>query len=252
MAAAAYALLIAVCTLTRGAPSIRYISFRTPDSSTITTVTATDMAAASATAISTIRREDSPAMVGRVAQVPVSVVMRNNNPQGRSGPPGARPAPAMATILAAGRLASPTLDADEATAAACTRRTGRPGLAAGHCPHDQERLRAGGDPLGQRNVGLFVGQVLLAGEEPHEWPAQHRIAGFERVEDGALGGRAFDREFYLAVDARERPQMRGKRDPDHGSVWTSTDSTAGRSRTIGTQLSPASADTYTCPPVVPK
>src|ERR1039457_971354 len=95
MAAAAYALLIAVCTLTRGAPSIRYISFRTPDSSTITTVTATDMAAASATAISTIRREDSPAMVGRVAQVPVSVVMRNNNLQGRSGPPGARPAPAM-------------------------------------------------------------------------------------------------------------------------------------------------------------
>src|SRR6266852_7164541 len=44
---------------------------------------------------------------------------------------------------------------------------------------------------------------------------------------------------------------------DHGSmsqasVCTSTDSTAGRSRTIGAQLSPASADAYTCPPVVPK
>ena len=38
----------------------------------------------------------------------------------------------------------------------------------------------------------------------------------------------------------------------HGSVWTSTESTAGRSRTIGVQLSPASADAYTCPPVVPK
>ena len=48
------------------------------------------------------------------------------------------------------------------------------------------------------------------------------------------------------------PQMEGKRDPDHGSVWTSTETTAGRSRTMGAQLSPALADTYTCPPVVPK
>ena len=37
-----------------------------------------------------------------------------------------------------------------------------------------------------------------------------------------------------------------------GNVWTSTESTAGRSRTMGAQLSPASADKYTCPPVVPK
>src|SRR5581483_11084087 len=36
------------------------------------------------------------------------------------------------------------------------------------------------------------------------------------------------------------------------SVCTSTESTAGRSRTIGAQLSPASGDAYTCPPVVPK
>src|SRR6184192_832297 len=38
----------------------------------------------------------------------------------------------------------------------------------------------------------------------------------------------------------------------HFSVCTSTDNTAGRSRTIGAQLSPASVDAYTCPPVVPK
>ena len=38
----------------------------------------------------------------------------------------------------------------------------------------------------------------------------------------------------------------------YASVCTSTLSTAGRSRTIGFQLSPASADAYTCPPVVPK
>ena len=38
----------------------------------------------------------------------------------------------------------------------------------------------------------------------------------------------------------------------HASVCTSTESTAGRSRTMGAQLSPASAEAYTCPPVVPK
>src|SRR4029077_11063780 len=38
----------------------------------------------------------------------------------------------------------------------------------------------------------------------------------------------------------------------HTSVCTSTESTPGRSRTIGDQLSPASAEAYTCPPLVPK
>src|SRR6267378_1083322 len=38
----------------------------------------------------------------------------------------------------------------------------------------------------------------------------------------------------------------------HASVCTSTESTPGRSRTMGAQLSPASADAYTCPPLVPK
>src|SRR5204862_7682006 len=37
----------------------------------------------------------------------------------------------------------------------------------------------------------------------------------------------------------------------HGSVWTSTESTGGSSRTIGGQLSPASAEAYTCPQAVP-
>ncbi len=36
------------------------------------------------------------------------------------------------------------------------------------------------------------------------------------------------------------------------SVCTSTLSTAGKSRTIGFQLSPASAEQYTWPPLVPK
>src|SRR4030088_1843906 len=38
----------------------------------------------------------------------------------------------------------------------------------------------------------------------------------------------------------------------HASVCTSTESTPGRSRTIGFQLSPASAEAYNCPPLVPK
>src|SRR5206468_3348594 len=52
--------------------------------------------------------------------------------------------------------------------------------------------------------------------------------------------------------ATRRPAMRREHHPDHGSVCTSTDTTDGRSRTIGAQLSPALADTYTCPPEVPK
>jgi hypothetical protein len=83
-------------------------------------------------------------------------------------------------------------------------------------------------------------------------PAQHRIAGLERVEDRALRGLPLDVELHLAVDVRQCPQMCREYDADHGSVWTSTDSTAGRSRTMGAQLSPASAEAYTCPPVVPK
>src|SRR6266508_5542728 len=139
----------------------------------------------------------------------------------------------------------------------------RPALAACHGPHDQKRLGPRRDRVGQRGVGQLVRQILLAGKEPHERaallrdlvadrPAQHGIAGLERVEDRALGGAPLDVDLHFAVDVRQRPQMCREHDSDHGSVWTSTDTTDGRSRTMGTQLSPASADAYTCPPVVPK
>src|SRR5437016_89342 len=103
-------------------------------------------------------------------------------------------------------------------------------------------------------------ELLLAPSHRRPWPPrpagarppQHRIGGLERVEDRALRGLTLDVELRLAVDARERPQMCREHDPDHDSVWTSTDTTDGRSRTMGAQLSPASADAYTCPPVVPK
>ena len=120
------------------------------------------------------------------------------------------------------------------------------------------------DRVGQRRVRRLVRQVLLAREEPHERPAllRARGRGSSRAASGsdassasstdALRDRPVDVDGHLAVDARQRPQMRGKDDADHGSVWTSTESTAGRSRTIGAQVSPASADAYTWPPVVPK
>jgi len=84
-------------------------------------------------------------------------------------------------------------------------------------------------------------------------PPQHWISGLERVEDRALGDRPLHVELHLAPDAGQRAQMSRQHDADdHASVWTSMATTDGRSRTMGAQLSPASADAYTCPPVVPK
>src|SRR5262245_18648166 len=136
-------------------------------------------------------------------------------------------------------------------------------LAARHRAHDQERLVARGHRVGQRGVGGLVGQVLLAGEESDERPAllrhlvadraaQHRVRRLEGVEDGARGDRRGHVELHLAADLGEGPQVRGQDDADHGSVCASTATTDGRSRTMGAQLSPPSAEPYTWPPVVPK
>ncbi len=105
--------------------------------------------------------------------------------------------------------------------------------------------------------------VLLAGEEPQEWPAllrhmitnrafEHRIAGLQRIEHRPHSNWIRNLKLQLAGDVRQGSQVLRDFDADHGSVCTSTDNTAGRSRTIGAQLSPASVDAYTWPPVVPK
>lgn len=123
-------------------------------------------------------------------------------------------------------------------------------------PDHVERLLAAGDGVGQRRIRRVVGDVLPADEVAQEGaplpgdvvadrPPQHRIAGFERVEDGALGHRSLDhldRELDVSLDAGEDPQVRRQHDMNHGRVWTSTERTAGRSRTMGAQLSPASAE----------
>ena len=89
-------------------------------------------------------------------------------------------------------------------------------LPAGHSPHDEKRLGPYHDGVGQRGIRRCVGQILLTGEEPHErsallrdvvadCPAQHRIAGFEGVENRALRRRTLDVQLHLAVDACQCP-----------------------------------------------
>jgi len=67
------------------------------------------------------------------------------------------------------------------------------------------------------------------------------------VEHRGQRDRARDVDLDLPVDAREPAQMGRQSDPDaHGSahhtVCTSTESTGGRSRTIGAHESPESLD----------
>jgi len=74
-------------------------------------------------------------------------------------------------------------------------------------------------------------------------PPQHRILRFESIENRAQGRRTFNFKLYLALHSRERAQVIWKHHSYHDKVCTSTDRTAGRSRTIGFHVSPLSADT---------
>ena len=135
--------------------------------------------------------------------------------------------------------------------------------AAGDSANNEEGFCARGDCVGERGIRLFMGKVLAASEEAQERPAclrdviadraaQHRVTVLERVNDGALCDGRLKVEFDFACDARKPTQVRRENHADHGSVWTSTESTPGRSRTMGDHESPASAEAYTCPPEVPK
>ncbi len=160
--------------------------------------------------------------------------IRQRTGRGRQPPPDQRPAAGEATLSTAGDGAEHDV-----------------GLLPRH------------DVLRQGRVGRFVRQILAAGIEPDERPpppcrlvpqraAQSGPARFDGVDDRALRDGSPDVHRHLAPDAGERPQVSRQHDPDHLSVCTSTERTAGKSRTIGDQWSPASADTYTWPPVVPK
>src|SRR6266850_1405926 len=136
-------------------------------------------------------------------------------------------------------------------------------LPAGDGPNDEKGLFSRCDCIGKRGIRRLKGIVFLAGEEAQErtallcdvvadGAAQHRILDLEGIEHRALRDGTFDVELHLGADARQRPQMSGEYDADHRSVWTSTESTAGRCCTMGVQESPALAEAYTWPPVVPK
>lgn len=127
------------------------------------------------------------------------------------------------------------------------------GSAAGDRTDDQERLLAGHDRVRKRRVWRSIRPVLLAREEPQHRPAplrrgvsnrpaQRWVVAFQRVEDRPLRDRRGDFQLDHAADSGQRLKIRRQDDVYHASVWTSTESTAGRSRTMGAQVSPAFAD----------
>lgn len=98
-----------------------------------------------------------------------------------------------------------------------------------HRSDDEKRLGACGNGCGQRRIRPFVREIPFAGKKANVGatllrdviayrPAQHRIAGLERVEQRPLRCRAVEIYLDLAVNTRKRSQMRRKHDPDHGSV----------------------------------
>jgi hypothetical protein len=105
-------------------------------------------------------------------------------------------------------------------------------LTAGDGADDEEGLGAGGNFGGKRRVGSFEGEVFRAGEKAEEGPAlqrdviadraaEHRVAGFESVQDGTLGDRTCDFEMNLAANVSECAEMSGERYTDHGDEFTS-------------------------------
>lgn len=127
-------------------------------------------------------------------------------------------------------------------------------LAAGDGADDEERFCALGDGVGEWGIGGLEREVLFAGEEAEEGTAlegavvadgsaKHGVTGFNGIEDGAKGDGRWNVENDLGVDVSEVAQVVGELDADHASVWTSTERTAGRSWTMGCQVSPPLGET---------
>ena len=98
--------------------------------------------------------------------------------------------------------------------------------AAGDGADDHEWFDARRDGGGERRVGRLMRNVFVAGEESQKCTpllravfanraAEHRVAGFERVENRPLRRLAFDGDLDFAVDAGERSQMERKDDANH-------------------------------------
>jgi hypothetical protein len=96
-------------------------------------------------------------------------------------------------------------------------------------PDNDKRLLPRRHRLGQRGVRGLVRQILLAGEEAQERPpllrdlvadrpAQHGIAGLERVEGRPQRDRAVELKFYFVADVRQRSEMLRDYDSDHFGI----------------------------------
>ena len=77
--------------------------------------------------------------------------------------------------------------------------------------------------------------------------AESGVRLFKGVKQGGNGDRRRNVEIRVVADAGELAEMGWKFDADEGHrlqgrVWTSTESTAGRSWTIACQVSPASEE----------
>src|ERR1041384_29051 len=109
------------------------------------------------------------------------------------------------------------------------------------------------DRVGERGIRRLMREVLLTGEKSQKRPPllrdvvpdrspEHGIARLECIEDRAHCNPTRDVELHFCLHPRQCPEVIGQGHAYHCSVCTSTDSTAGRSRTIAVQLSPASAE----------
>ena len=96
-------------------------------------------------------------------------------------------------------------------------------------------------------------EIALAGKKAKEGPAFASLAvpdgaakrgetPFKFIEHTGRSHRCGDFKRDLVLLASKILQMPRQNHADHESVWTSTETTAGRSRTIADQLSPASAE----------
>jgi hypothetical protein len=121
---------------------------------------------------------------------------------------------------------------------------------------DEQRLLAGRHLLRKRIVRGGIGPVLLAGKEPKHrtaalglrvanGSAQRWMIHLEHVQHRALRHRRRHLELNLAANAGQRLQVGRQVHPDQSSVCTSTESTPGRSWTMGAHESPASFEAYT-------
>ncbi len=113
-------------------------------------------------------------------------------------------------------------------------------LTSGNRSNDEKRRGSGDNSFGKRSICGLVRDVFFASEEAQERPPllrdviadrppQHRVARFERIEYCPDRRLTIYIKQHVTLNASERLQVRRKHDADHGSVCTSTESTAGKS-----------------------